>query len=91
MNAIVIQHVKVGDLPEEWRTRIAANEDVRVTVRIEEEAMWSDREDDRALVQVAGRMSQQALARVWDNPEDSAYDALWAESRRAAVPNGDWT
>jgi hypothetical protein len=34
------------------------------------------REDDRTLVQVAGRMSEQALARVWDNPEDSAYDAL---------------
>lgn len=38
MNAIVIEHVKVGDLPEEWRARIAANEEVRVTVRIEEEA-----------------------------------------------------
>jgi hypothetical protein len=38
MNAIVIQHVKVGDLPEEWRTRLAASEDVRVTVRIEEES-----------------------------------------------------
>ena len=34
------------------------------------------REDDRTLVHVAGRMSEQALARIWDNPEDSAYDAL---------------
>ena len=38
MNAIVIQHVKVGDLPEEWRERLAADEDERVTVRIEQES-----------------------------------------------------
>ena len=34
------------------------------------------REDDRSLVQVAGQLSEQAFARVWDNPEDAAYDAL---------------
>ncbi len=34
------------------------------------------REDDRSLVHVAGQMSEQAFARVWDNPEDAAYDAL---------------
>ena len=34
------------------------------------------REEDRTLTQAAGRMSEQALARVWDNPEDAAYDAL---------------
>jgi hypothetical protein len=38
MNAIVIEHVKVGDLPEDWRGRLHANSDTWVTVRIEEEA-----------------------------------------------------
>jgi hypothetical protein len=57
MNAIVIEHVKVSELPEDWRARLHAGADARVTVRIEEEAdtatkgnlenplfgMWRDR------------------------------------------------
>ena len=61
MNAIVIEHVKVSDLPEPWRAKLTARQDARVTVRIEEEAttatesatqetetafgMWRDRTD----------------------------------------------
>ena len=61
MTPIVIEHVKVSDLPEVWRTRITATENARVTVRIEPEAtageaaeedsddplfgMWRDREE----------------------------------------------
>jgi hypothetical protein len=62
MNAILIEHVKVGDLPESWREKLAADMEARVTLRIEEEApvteyacsafgMWSDRDD---LADVAG-------------------------------------
>lgn len=56
MNAILIEHVKVSDLPESWRARLATSGDTQVTVRIEEEApateyagtafgMWRDRDD----------------------------------------------
>ena len=38
MSAIVIEHVKVSELPEEWRTRLRASANAQVTVRIEEEA-----------------------------------------------------
>lgn len=38
MNAIVFEHIKVSDLPEAWREKLAASEDARVTVRIEQEA-----------------------------------------------------
>jgi hypothetical protein len=62
MNAILIEHVKVSDLPESWRARLAAARDAQVTVRIEEEptatddttsafGMWRDRGD---LADVAG-------------------------------------
>jgi hypothetical protein len=37
MSAVVIEHVKVGDLPEAWRERLARPSDARVTVRIEDE------------------------------------------------------
>lgn len=56
MNAILIEHVKVSELPESWRARLSAAKDAQVTVRIEEEpaatdhtssafGMWRDRDD----------------------------------------------
>ena len=61
MAPIVIEHVKVADLPESWRARLAASLEACVTVRIEPEAetgvttgedaedplfgMWRDRQD----------------------------------------------
>lgn len=53
MNAVVIEHVKVSELPEAWRTRLAVPDTAQVTVHIEEESptenplfgMWKDRED----------------------------------------------
>lgn len=62
MNAILIEHVKVSELPESWRARLATTGDAQVTVRIEEEStavddttsafgMWCDRGD---LADVAG-------------------------------------
>lgn len=56
MNTVVIEHVKVSELPENWRAKLHAASNARVTVRIEEEqsaqtndnplfGMWRDRED----------------------------------------------
>ena len=57
MNAVVFEHVKVAELPEDWRRQLAIPADARVTVRIEAEAdsaasgddplfgMWRDRQD----------------------------------------------
>jgi LEA14-like dessication related protein len=41
MAAIVIEHVKVSELPETWRAQISATENARVTVRIEPEVTVS--------------------------------------------------
>jgi hypothetical protein len=38
MNAVVIEHVRVAELPEAWRNKLAIPDDARVTVRIEDEA-----------------------------------------------------
>jgi hypothetical protein len=60
MTEFVIEHVKVSDLPEPWRAKLANAGNAWVTVRIEAEAgvetesafgMWSDRQD---LADVAG-------------------------------------
>jgi hypothetical protein len=61
MNAVVIEHVPVADLPEAWCEKLATAAGTMVTVRIEEEAqsqppeefttddptfgIWRDRED----------------------------------------------
>ena len=37
MNAIVIEHVPVADLPAAWRERLAPSAGATVTVRIERE------------------------------------------------------
>lgn len=34
------------------------------------------RQDDRLIVTAAGRLSEDALRRVWDNPDDADYDRL---------------
>ncbi|MEZ5436384.1 MAG: hypothetical protein R3E67_07715 [Pseudomonadales bacterium] len=59
MHALIIEHVKVSDLPASWRAQLHAANNAHVTIRIEEEntdsvknavtnplfGMWSDRED----------------------------------------------
>ena len=56
MNAVVIEHVALNELPAAWRARLLIAPDTRVTVRIEEETpsaltdnqmfgMWRDREE----------------------------------------------
>ena len=48
--------------------------------RIEEVEDFVDflktRDQDRALVQSAGRLSGDAFRKVWDNPDDAEYDHL---------------
>ncbi len=34
------------------------------------------RDQDRALVQAAARLSENAFRKVWDNPDDAEYDRL---------------
>ena len=34
------------------------------------------REDDRRLVQAVGRLSEESLRKIWDNPDDADYDRL---------------
>lgn len=73
MNVIVIEHVKVSELPEPWRTQLAATRDARVTVRIEEEAieadagaafgMWGDREDLADVADAMRRLRAPRFAR----------------------------
>ena len=81
MNSFVFEHVKVGELPEAWRARLATPADTRVTVRIEEEA---------APQAVAAAQSKQARERIedpafgiWRDREDMADVAAYLRKIRA--------
>lgn len=43
MNAIVIEHVPVADLPAAWRDQLASAEGATVTIRIEQEGSSAER------------------------------------------------
>lgn len=56
---------KLGGLPLE---RLAEVEDFVGLLR--------ERAEDRGMVRAAAGASEGSFARVWDNPDDAAYDAL---------------
>lgn len=64
MGAVIIEHVKVGDLPEAWRARLPSSPEARVTVRIEEEAS--------AAPSVEGEAGEDVLFGMWRDREEMA-------------------
>ncbi len=77
MNAIVIEHVKVSELPEDWRARLRAAAHARVTVRIEEEA-------EQAAAQAAGSFATNDPAfGIWRDREDMADVEAYVRKLRA--------
>ena len=63
MNAIVIEHVPVAELPPAWRARLASISEARVTVRIEAEG-------DPAAAQDAAEFANDPLFGMWRDRED---------------------
>ncbi|MFN7573402.1 MAG: hypothetical protein ACK5TK_18495 [Betaproteobacteria bacterium] len=79
MNAIVIEHVKVQELPVAWRSRLASAPDATVTVRIEEET-------GRHAPPVP-ETADDPLFGMWADREDLADVAAYIRSIRAGRLN----
>ncbi len=79
MNAIVIEHVKVEELPQAWRAKFAQTANARVTVRIEEE------------VPAEELLTDDPLFGMWRDREDMADVAGYVRSIRASRFNDDGT
>lgn len=77
MNAIVIEHVKVSELPEAWREKLAGAGDTRVTVRIEQELAAGK---DEATKEDA----DDPLFGMWRNREDMADVEAYVRKLRAS-------
>ena len=65
MSAVIIEHVNVADLPENWRARLPAAHAQRVTVRIEEEVA------EQATAEATGA-AVDILFGMWRDREDMA-------------------
>ena len=77
MNAVVFEHVKVAELPEDWRRQLAIPADARVTVRIEAEA------------DVAAASNNDPLFGMWRDRKDMADVAAYIRGIRASRFNRD--
>ena len=76
MDTIVIEHVKVSELPEAWRAKLGAAREDCVTVRIETEA-----EASGAKAPEAGE--ENPLFGMWRNREDMADVEAYVRKLRA--------
>ncbi len=73
MNAIVIEHVPVAELPWAWREKLAQSPNARVTVRIEEEPQ-SD-------VPAEGFLTDDPAFGIWRDRQDMPYVRKLREPR----------
>ena len=78
MNAIVIKHVKIEELPEAWRAKLVldphADTPSRVTVRIEAEGNEE---------QVAASLTNDPLFGMWRDREDMADVGIYIRDIRS--------
>jgi hypothetical protein len=81
MNAIVIEHVPVAELPLAWRAKLAASTDVLVTVRIEQEAQAAAPADEF-------KTDDPAFG-IWRDREDMADVAAYVRKMREPRYNRD--
>ena len=83
MNAVIIEHVRVGDLPEAWRTKVSASQEARVTIRIEAETT--------AQLSSAGNSSEDLLFGMWRDRDDLTNVDAYVRKIRAPRINLDGT
>ncbi|MGH8700214.1 MAG: hypothetical protein ACREVR_03430 [Burkholderiales bacterium] len=88
MNAIVFEHVKVEELPEAWRAKLAKPLGARVTVRIEEEA--SHQESVATDIKTDKPIKDPAFG-IWRDREDMADVEAYLRKIRAPRYNRDGT
>lgn len=84
VNAIVIEHVPVAELPSAWRARLAQSPGAHVTVRIEEEAV-------QATIAKEEFVTDDPLFGMWRDRDDMADVAAYVRHIRAPRFNRDGT
>ncbi len=81
MNAIVIEHVPVAELPQAWREKLANAANALVTVRIEEEA--------QVAAPAEAFVTDDPAFGIWRDREDMADVAAYVRKLRQPRYNRD--
>ena len=81
MNAIVIEHVPVAELPPAWRAKLANSTHALVTVRIEEEA--------QATASAEEFVTDDPAFGIWRDREDMSDVAAYVRKLRQPRYNRD--
>jgi hypothetical protein len=81
MNAIVIEHVPVAELPPAWRAKLAQSGNAHVTVRIEQEVQTAAPSEEF--------VTDDPLFGMWRDREDMADVSGYIRSIRASRFNDD--
>jgi hypothetical protein len=81
MNAIVIEHVPVGELPQAWREKLGETADAHVTVRIEAEQAIAGQDTTE--------FADDPLFGMWRDREDMTDVAGYIRHMRAPRFNTD--
>jgi hypothetical protein len=83
MNAVVIEHVPVSELPPAWREKLAKATDALVTVRIEEEAQGQAADSSEEFT------TDDPAFGIWRDREDMADVAAYMRKIRLPRYNRD--
>jgi hypothetical protein len=75
MNAVVIKHVSVDELPADWRDRVNAPANTKVTVRIEEETVPEEAANNDG--------AQNPMFGMWSDREDMVDVEAYVRKLRA--------
>jgi hypothetical protein len=82
MNTVVFEHVRVAELPEKWRAKLAKSGDAVVRVRIEEETQ-------NQATASASLLADDPLFGMWRDREDMTDVAGYIRAIRAPRFNDD--
>jgi hypothetical protein len=86
MSAVVFEHVKVAELPEAWRSKLAKHDDARVTVRIEDEVAY-----DSTVTPPPAQPSADPAFGIWRDREDMTDIEAYLRKLRAPRYSRDGT
>ncbi len=83
MNAIVIEHVPIEQLPAEWQAKLATPANTHVTVRIETETLSPEQQA------AVNELEQNPLFGIWRDRQDMVDVPAYVRSIRASRFNDD--
>ena len=89
MSAVIIEHVRITDLPEAWRAILPASPSAHVTVRIESEPSASSTIASATAAETPDFVTDDPAFGIWRDRDDMADVEAYVRKLRAPRYNRD--